>query len=109
MKVKYIHGVKNKWSSNIMWNGYWPMKHGKFPKNHPCHNMGKPMVSVGKQKILVDPGDLTGNDALAKFRARGYEASCFPEGDGITIPFPDRPAEQVIKDIEECFGWEVVG
>ena len=31
-----------------------------------------------------------------------------PRGDGITIDLlNDQPAEQIVRDIGECFGWEV--
>jgi len=43
------------------------------------------------------------------FRDKGYWASCFPEGDGITFYSLDGPKddEQVVKDIEGCFGFTV--
>ena len=48
-------------------------------------------------------------------RSRGYWASLFPEGDGITLRwwddhgegFGNKTAEQVMRDISECFGWTV--
>ena len=56
-----------------------------------------------------------GSKKLTAFRQRGYWASCFPEGDGITLKWwedvpsdPDKTAEQVMHDIRECFGWNVV-
>lgn len=68
---------------------------GKFPANHP-----------------VAPGDGGSNDraemgkgaALEAFRARGYWASCFPEGDGITWK-PERGQDdaQCLREIRECF------
>ena len=44
------------------------------------------------------------SDELAQFRARGYWASCFPEGDGITWkPENGQSDEQCLRDIRECF------
>jgi hypothetical protein len=46
--------------------------------------------------------------ALDAFRALGYWASCFPEGDGITISEPDgKTYADVVRDIEATFGWTV--
>lgn len=88
MRVRYVHESTDvvKQSANIMWEGRWPMKAGKFPPDHPC---------------------LPDADALQRFRERGYWANPFPEGDGITMDAKGRPATQVVADIRECFGWEV--
>lgn len=43
-----------------------------------------------------------------QFRAHGYYASCFPEGDGIAFkPLNNQDIEQTIRDVEHCFGWTV--
>lgn len=75
----------------------WAMRGGKFPPGHPF------------------PGD-SASDASAQdgrgatleaFRALGYWASCFPEGDGITWnPLNGQSDEQCMADIKACFGWD---
>jgi hypothetical protein len=82
------------------------MNSGKFPKDHPCE---------GNSNESTLTSEIGTSDAIKAFRARGYWASCFPEGDGITLKWWDDPspgqtektAEQVMQDIRECFGWEV--
>lgn len=73
-------------TAKIHWRGRWPMWGGLFPSDHPASR-----------------------EAMKTFRDRGYWASCFPEGDGITFYSLDGPKddEVVIKDIEECFGFIV--
>lgn len=87
--------------ANILWNGRWPMRGGLFPKGHP----------VGGGDIGGDPCSQYGdNPAMTAFRSRGYWASCFPEGDGITIRVPEgRTKAEVMRDITECFGWKITG
>lgn len=92
---------------NIIWaerdrgSSYYPvsryaMRGGKFPPDHP-----------------VGGGDVGGaqsgdSDAMRAFRERGYWASCFPEGDGITWkPEREQTFERACADIRECFGWNV--
>jgi len=37
---------------------------------------------------------------------RGYWISPFPEGDGFTMDLKrGQSREQVLRDIQECFGW----
>jgi len=90
MKIRYIHetdlGNGHRAMANIMWQGTWPKRKGDFPPGHPC--------------IVNAAG-------LEAFRARGYWASPFPEGDGLTMDPKGRTAAEVIADIEQCFGWEV--
>jgi hypothetical protein len=91
MQVRYIHESPlsggGKQASNIMWEGAWPMKSGKFPDEHPC---------------------IVHAQAFERFKQLGYWANPFPEGDGITLDPKGRIAQEVIKDIQECLGWEVV-
>jgi hypothetical protein len=71
---------------------------GKFPANHP--------VAPGSKVLGVVPqcGD---SETLRAFRERGYWASCFPEGDGITWkPLNGQSDDQCLADINECFGWD---
>jgi hypothetical protein len=84
----------------------YSMQAGKFPQNHPCAPFDDPAPENSMQ--------MGGSKKLNAFRARGYWASCFPEGDGITLYWWDKPEEfgakteaQVKQDIRECFGWEV--
>ena len=108
LKVK-LHPYRPNFSTgNIIWadrnlgDSYYrvsqfAMRGGRFPATHP-----------------VAPGDGKSNDraemgtgaALDAFRARGYWASCFPEGDGITWkPEREQTDAQCLTDIRECFGW----
>ena len=46
---------------------------------------------------------------IEKFRAMGYWASCFPDGDGITWkPLNGQSDDQCMADIKEAFGWDAV-
>lgn len=97
MKVTYRVGGNN-CCSNILWSGRYPMRGGKFPASHPVGNGEGPGCQFGA------------GSPIETFRSRGYWASCFPEGDGITFideSDPKRAPEVVAKDITECFGWEV--
>lgn len=103
-------------SANIIWaernqgsayyrTSKYAMKAGKFPPTHPC----APFDNHDSD----DHSQMGDSKKLAAFRDRGYWASCFPEGDGITLKwwgdggegFDSRTPEQVMKDIQECFGW----
>lgn len=86
MEVKFTNEAGN-CTAKILWRGSYPMRGGKFPHNHP---------------IL--------REAMSTFRDRGYWASCYPEGDGVTFYSLSEPKEdkEVIRDIEECLGFTVV-
>ena len=73
-------------TANILWERRYPMYGGRFPGNHPVKD-----------------------EQIKAFRARGYWASCFPEGDGITFYSESgpRPDADVIADIETCFDFTV--
>ncbi len=114
LRVEYRHGAiaddgTRLSKANIIWGaryfgdsyyryGRYAIKNGRFPDDHPCA-----------------PGDSFGmemgtSESLKAFRARGYFASCFPEGDGIALdwePEESKNAESVMRDIRECFGWDV--
>lgn len=120
-KVEYFHPAighdgKRLSTANIIWaprdrgDAYYRvsqfgMKNGKFPATHPCAPFDGD-----------EPGgaQMGGSKQLTAFRQRGYWASCFPEGDGITFQWwdvsepSDKTMTQVVRDIEECFGWKVV-
>ena len=122
MDVEYFHPSRSdegKFYSdaNIIWakrdqgspyyrTSKFGMRAGKFPPNHPCAPFNE---------TRGEGSQMGGSESLTKFRGRGYWASCFPEGDGIclqwwgdNIPSPtDKTAEEVIRDIEECFGWTI--
>lgn len=92
MNVRYVHESPlpggGKQSSNILWEERFPVRAGTFPPAHPC---------------MANAAD------FARFKARGYWANPFPEGDGITLdPQRGQSRDEVICDIRECFGWEVV-
>lgn len=110
MIVTYFHPLVGKdgkriSTANIIWNhGRFEMRSGKFPIGHPCASLSG----------FGDGAQAGKSPKLDAFRARGYWASCFPEGDGITlkwwddVPEPtEKTAEQVMRDIAECFGWDV--
>lgn len=101
-KVRYIHENPGYWSGNIMFPERAQAMGGKFPANHPC---------AAGSLVFGGVGDCQAGDGpdLRKFRDMGYWASCFPEGDGITMKTKnDQTAQQVMADIREVFGWDVV-
>lgn len=72
---------------------------GKFTRDHP--------VAPNADSMGSGAGAGQGGDGpmLKAFRERGYWASCFPEGDGITWkPERGQDDDQCLKDIRECFG-----
>ena len=102
--------------SNILFPQTWPMRGGKFPKDHPCYDDPNPTVSGAyrmKDKatgLWIDyPGEQpVSSTALGRFRSLGYWASCFPEGDGITFkPLRDKDTSTIQMDIAQCFGVSV--
>lgn len=97
--VKYFHEIPGVGTGNIIWRGSWPMRGGKFPADHPA------APGLGSASATMEFGT---SENLAAFRERGYWASCFPEGDGITMLVKaGQDAAQVAKDITEVFGWTV--
>lgn len=104
MKVVVVPYNKGACYGNILWKGKFEMRAGKFPPNHPVG---------GGTAVKKDPLEFStqfgSSSTLDAFRARGYFASCFPEGDGITFSHEDeRSVGHVETDVAECFGWEVV-
>lgn len=112
---KYHAGTKGLSYSNIIFASKYPMRGGKFPQSHPCHD--DPQPTVGGKWTSIDstgartemPGEQPESKTnLGNFRARGYWASCFPEGDGITFePLKNQNRETIINDISECFQVQV--
>jgi hypothetical protein len=115
IEVKYLHEFELAMGNLVMGNIIWAernkspvaptstfaRKDERFPADHPA--------APSSADSSTD-GQMGSSKALLEFRARGYYASCFPEGDGVamkTLNGQDRA--QVVKDIEECFGWKVVG
>ena len=91
-REKVAHG-------NILWPGKFPARAGIFPATHPCAARTDVF-----QRGTSQCGEGMGLDG---FRARGYWASCFPEGDGITWkPLHGQTDDQCLKDIREAFGWD---
>lgn len=75
-------------------------RNGVFPPDHP---VGGNVYGEGLQ------GGLQGGSGenIERFRALGYWASCFPEGDGITwAPLNGQSDEQCMADIKAAFGWD---
>lgn len=101
MKVQYFGRIPGVGYGNIIWSPAHPMKYGKLPLSHPCHENPEPLMILGcSAKESSDP--------LSKFRALGYSASCFPEGDGIVFDPPEgKESAEVIYDIIQCFGFEI--
>lgn len=115
LTVRYFARMKRGYG-NVMWPGRFAMRGGKFPSNHPCAQTPKPTVSGyyrtkrrGETEYTHVAGEQPeSDDPLGRFRARRYWASCFPEGDGFCFdPLNSQSSEQVVRDIEECFGWKV--
>ncbi len=114
MKVRVLIGSEHCYS-NIMFPDKWPMRGGKFPAQHPCHIDSKPMVmgkvtrhhkAGTKEDIAGEQPESTTN--IGRFRERGYWASCFPEGDGITFEaLNGQTVETINRDIADCFGFEI--
>lgn len=101
MKVRYIHENPGLWSGNVMFPTRYPARNGRFPADHPCAAGSLVFGTVGDSQCGDSP-------TLQSFRAKGYWASCFPEGDGITMKTKnDQHSKQVMADIREVFGWEV--
>ena len=97
MKVKVVLPTVGA-TGNILWCGRYPMRLGRFPKAHP----------VGGTHDQSDSLQKGTGENIQSFRARGYWASCFPEGDGITWrPLDGQTDAKCIADIRECFGWEI--
>lgn len=90
------------WADRNLGDAYYrvsryAMRGGVFPPNHP--------VAPGRA-VSNDRAEMGNSPAITAFRARGYWASCFPEGDGITWkPERGQSDEQCLTDIRECFGW----
>lgn len=90
------------WAERTLGNAYYrvsqfAMRGGRFPQTHP--------VAPG-EATSTDRAEMGSSASLDAFRARGYWASCFPEGDGITwTPERGQSDAQCLADIRECFGW----
>jgi hypothetical protein len=88
------------WSERDQGSAYYrvskfAMRGGKFPACHP----------VGGDAGFADQSG--SGSTIVAFRERGYWASCFPEGDGITWkPERGQSDDQCMTDIRECFGWD---
>ncbi len=96
--VAYFHEQPGVSYGNIMWSPPQRMRHGRFPSTHPA----SPNCGFGLAEQMGK------GEKMEAFRARGYWASCFPEGDGITLKvLKGQSAAQVIADIKAVFGWEV--
>jgi hypothetical protein len=124
IEVKFFYPVlfegKRLSTANIIWaerdrgSAYYrtskfAMNGGKFPSNHPC----APFDDVSPPNT----SQIGGSKELTAFRSLGYWASCFPEGDGITMKWwdqdtplqEDKTPEQVMDDIRACFpNWIVI-
>lgn len=71
------------------------MNGGKFPPSHP--------VGGG----FGSDSQCGSSAGMQAFRDKGYWASCFPEGDGITWkPLNGQSDEQCLADIRASFGWD---
>lgn len=113
----WVIAIGEKDRFNILFEKSYPMRSGSFPKEHPCSDDPRPTVQGAMRMKWADetewkevPAEQPESDtALGKFRARGYWASCFPEGDGICIrALQGQSVEQLAQDALECFGNPVV-
>lgn len=95
------------WAERNLGSSYYRVskfapKNGIFPADHP--------VAPKSEVFSKEPngGQCGTSQTLEAFRSRGYWASCFPEGDGITWkPLKGQTDEQCLQDIREVFGWDV--
>lgn len=84
---------------NILWPDFKPGPRGAYGSPHPCAGTPTPTT-------FGDPPP--SDDPLGRFRALGYFASCFPEGDGIAFRPPEgKTTADIAGDIERTFGWLV--
>jgi len=98
--AKYYCPLPGSGKGNLMWSPEHRMRGGKFPASHPLSANPEPMT-IGRPTPTDDP--------LGKFRALGYWASCFPEGDGLCFDAPEGVSfEQIIEDVRACFPWRIV-
>ena len=73
------------------------MRAGVFPPDHP----------VGGKVYSDDRSQGGEGESIRRFRALGYWASCFPEGDGVAwMPLNGQGDEQCLADIRAAFGWD---
>lgn len=110
LKFKVFPFREKNGMGNVIWaerdrgNAYYrvsrfAMRAGQFPPDHP----------VGGSFHALDSSQCGSGKTITAFRERGYWASCFPEGDGITWkPERGQSDEQCMTDIRECFGWDAV-
>lgn len=90
LTLRYFPYRKGIAYGNLMFEKSFPMKRGRFPKDHPfapeCNMDNYPSIGEG--------------DKLKALRELGYYISCFPEGDGMCFsPAASKTEEQVIEDI----------
>lgn len=98
--MKIIIGVPGISAHNLMFDRKYPMVGGKFPKNHPFANCIEPFT------IHNAPAPFA-TDCLNEFRHEGYFASCFPEGDGVTIRcLLGQSNEKLEEDIFKYLIWQ---
>lgn len=79
-----------RFSASVMWTeaeGRWPKRGGRFPADHPC---------------------FTNEAGFQAFHDLGYLTGLYSEGDGFSIDWTGAAGEQIIHDLERCFGWIVV-
>lgn len=97
MTVGFIPFRPGLHTGNLRWCGKFAGRQGVFPPTHPA----APRSPVFQPGL----GSQCGNSpALQAFRARGYWASCFPEGDGITFqPLSGQDEEQCLADVRACW------
>lgn len=93
-EMRIVFGVPGLSAHNLMFDKSYPMRAGIFPKDHPFAFCAEPFTFVNSPAPDV-------KDSLNDFRNQGYFASCFPEGDGITIKcLNNQTNEQLRMDIE---------
>lgn len=90
IELKYFPLVKGAYGNLLFIGKSFPMKNGKFPKDHPFAPNGDmdnyPSIGISEK--------------LESLRKLGYYVSCFPEGDGMCFSHArDKSQNQVIQEI----------
>ena len=102
MKVEYYHERPGGYTGNIL----WPIQKSRNGRFSPTHPVAPNAVIWGNS---TKSGEMGPSDKMSAFRALGYWASCFPEGDGITMRCErGQNTAKVVEDIKAVFGWDVV-
>lgn len=88
IELKYFPLLKGAYGNLMFIGKSFPMKNGKFPKDHPFAPMDNmdnyPSIGVSEK--------------LESLRKLGYYVSCFPEGDGLCFSHSFQKSQQEVID-----------